>query len=92
MVTVAADIVEKNFAEWRDKALQEPFVVTQDGQESVVVVSAETFRRLMAAEAQKAALADLEAIVAEGGEQNEIPTSYLWNSTEAVVDDARRGV
>jgi PHD/YefM family antitoxin component YafN of YafNO toxin-antitoxin module len=92
MVRVAADIVARNFAEWRDKALEEPVVVTQDGHDSVVVVSAETFRRLTAGEAEKAALADLAAIVAEGRELNEIAPPYRWDSTESGVDDARRGI
>jgi prevent-host-death family protein len=48
MVTVTSAELQKHFGPVREKALREPVSVTHHGRESLVVLSAEEFRRLKA--------------------------------------------
>ena len=92
MVKVAASEVAKNFGEWHDKAINEPVVVTKYGRESVVVLSADTFRQLTANYREVVDTTAIDAIIADSIEHSEIPVEYRWNSTDENVPNARRGV
>lgn len=46
MVTVGATALQRNFAQYQDVALKEPVVITSNGRERLVLLSAEEYRRL----------------------------------------------
>jgi prevent-host-death family protein len=46
MVTVTAAQLQKQFGRYRDLALKEPVAVTHHGRESLVVLSADEYKRL----------------------------------------------
>ena len=46
MVSVSAADLAKQFGKYRDMALREPVAVTHHGRETVVILSAEEYRRL----------------------------------------------
>jgi len=46
MVTVTAADLQRQFGRYRDLALKEPVSVTHHGRESLVMLSAEEYRRL----------------------------------------------
>lgn len=46
MVTITAAELQNHFGRYRDLALKEPVSVTHHGRESVVVMSAEEYKRL----------------------------------------------
>lgn len=54
MVTVTSAELQKHFGPVREKALREPVSVTHHGRESLVVLSAEEFRRLKALDTRQA--------------------------------------
>lgn len=69
MVTVSAAEFQKNFGQYREKAQSEPVTVTSYGRDSVVVVSAEEYRRLKSRDDREAFAvrdadeADIEAML-----------------------------
>ena len=89
MPKVAATDVAKNFGEWHEKAMQEPVVITKHGRASAVLLSAESFHKLIDGYREVVPVADLEAAVAI--EESEIPEAYRWDSTDDDVSDERRG-
>ena len=92
MPQVAATDVAKNFGEWHEKAMQEPVVITKHGRESAVLLSAESFHKLIDGYREVVPVADLEAAVAASIEDSEIPEAYRWNSDDDDdVSDERRG-
>jgi prevent-host-death family protein len=48
MVTITAAELQKQFGRYRDLALREPVSVTHHGRESIVVMSADEYKRLKA--------------------------------------------
>lgn len=46
MITVSSAEFQRNFGLYQDKALTEPVVITRNGRERIVVVSADEYRRL----------------------------------------------
>lgn len=46
MITVSSAEFQRNFGTYQDKALTEPVVITRNGRERVVMVSADEYRRL----------------------------------------------
>lgn len=54
MVTVTSADLRKQFGRCRELALKEPVSVTHHGRESLVVLSADEFRRLKALDARQA--------------------------------------
>jgi prevent-host-death family protein len=91
MPQVAATDVAKNFGEWHEKAMQEPVVITKHGRESAVLMSAESFHRLIDGYREVVPVEDLEAAVADAVEDSEIPQEYRWESTDDRVSDEQRG-
>lgn len=92
MSQAAATEVAKNFGEWHERAMREPVVITKHGRESAVLISAETFHKLLNGYREVVPVADLEASVADAIINSEIPEEYRWNSTDDDVPDARRGM
>jgi prevent-host-death family protein len=92
MSQAAATEVAKNFGEWHERAMREPVVITKHGRESAVLISAETFHKLLDGYREVVPVADLEASVADAIINSEIPEEYRWNSTDDDVPDARRGM
>ena len=80
MVTITAAELQNNFGRYRDMAQREPIMVTHHGRESIVVLSAEEFKRLKAIDTRQAFYAhelpdDIRAEL-EKGYQGE-PTPHL---------------
>lgn len=80
MVTITAAELQNSFGRWRDRAQREPVSVTHHGRESVVVMSADEYKRLKALDTRQAFYAhelpdDIKAEF-EKGYQGE-PTPHL---------------
>lgn len=56
---VQAAKVQRNFGAYQDRALVEPVIVTKYGRESVVILSAEEYRRLRRLERRALAVTEL---------------------------------
>jgi prevent-host-death family protein len=54
MVTITAAELQKQFGRYREIAIREPVSVTHHGRESLVVMSADEFKRLKAFDTRKA--------------------------------------
>jgi len=54
MVTITAAELQKRFGRYRDMALREPVSVTHHGRESLVMLSAEEYKRLRALDTREA--------------------------------------
>ena len=54
MVTVTGAELQKRFGRYRDLALREPVTVTHHGRESLVMLSADEYKRLKAFDDRKA--------------------------------------
>lgn len=75
-VSVPASDVQKDFSLWRDKALAgESVRVVDHGQESVYIVSAETFHALKQARREALLAAQLSDAEMEAIERAEIPVA-----------------
>jgi antitoxin StbD len=92
MSQAAATEVAKNFGEWHEKAMREPVVITKHGRESAVLISAETYHKLLDGYREVVPVVDLETAVANSITNSEIPEEYRWESTDDDVPDERRGM
>ena len=54
MVTITAAQLHKTFARYRDAARKAPVVVTHHGRESLVILSADEYRRLKSLDTRRA--------------------------------------
>jgi len=54
MVTITAAELQNSFGRWRDRAQKEPVSVTHHGRESVVVLSADEYKRLKSLDTRQA--------------------------------------
>ena len=54
MVTIAAAELQEKFGRHRDTALKEPVSVTHEGRESLVILSADDYRRLKSLDTRQA--------------------------------------
>jgi prevent-host-death family protein len=54
MVTVTAEELQNRFGQYRDLAQREPVTVTHHGRESIVVLSADEYKRLKALDTRRA--------------------------------------
>jgi len=82
MLTVTATELQRHFGRYRGSALQEPVAITADGQESLVLLSAEEYRRLKRREQEALSVealseADLTAIA-----QARVPDAYVHLDSE----------
>ena len=74
MVTVKSADLRRQFTRYRELALKEPVSVTYNGQESLVVLSADEFKRLKALDTRQALYAwELPADLAKALETAEPP-------------------
>ncbi len=85
METVSAAEFQRQIGQYQDRALVEPVMVTRNGRERLVLLSAEEYRRLkhldrLALPVTALSEADLAAIAAA-----EVPAAY------AALDDELRG-
>jgi prevent-host-death family protein len=80
MVTITAAELQKQFGRYRDIALREPVLVTHHGRESLVILSADEYKRLEALDTRQAfythELPDDMRAELEKGYQGE-PTPHL---------------
>jgi prevent-host-death family protein len=86
MVTVKSADLRRQFTRYRELALREPVSVTHNGQESLVVLSAEEFKRLKALDTREALYAwELPQDLARALETAEPPafTAKFDNEMEA---------
>ncbi len=58
MVTVTAAELQKQFGRYRETAIKEPVSITHHGRESLVMLSAEEYKRLKALDTRQAFYAD----------------------------------
>lgn len=74
MVTITAAELQRKFGRYRDLALKEPVLVTHHGRESLVMLSAEEYRRLKSYDERQALYAwELPEDVVEALGSVEIP-------------------
>ena len=74
MVTITAAELQRQFGRYRDLALKEPVSVTHHGRESLVMLSAEEYRRLKSYDERQALYAwELPDDVVEALDNVEIP-------------------
>jgi prevent-host-death family protein len=74
MVTITAAELQKQFGRYRDLAIKEPVAVTHHGRESLVLMSAEEFKRLKAYDDRQALYpSELPDEAVEALEHVEIP-------------------
>jgi len=74
MVTVTSADLRRQFGRCRELALKEPVSVTHNGQESLVVLSADEFKRLKALDTRQALYAwEIPEDLATGLETAEAP-------------------
>lgn len=74
MVTISSADLRRQFEHYRELALKEPVAVTDQGRESVVVLSAAEFNRLKALDARQALYAwELSDDLARALEQAQPP-------------------
>ena len=55
MVKITAAELQKQFGRYREVAIREPVSITHHGRESLVILSADEYRRLKALDSRKAA-------------------------------------
>ena len=91
MARAAATDLAKNFGEWHDKAMREPVVITKHCRESAVLLSAETFQKLVDGYREVILATDLTDALAGAVVNSEIPEQYRWEADDDVTDE-RRGV
>lgn len=53
MVTATSAEVQKQFGRYREVALREPVIITNHGRDSLVMLSAEEFKRLKALDTRR---------------------------------------
>jgi prevent-host-death family protein len=92
MARAAATDLAKNFGEWHEKAMREPIVITKHGRESAVLLSAETFQKLVDGYREVIPTADMTEALAGAVMNSEIPKEYRWEVTDEDVSDDLRGV
>ena len=92
MARAAETDLAKNFGEWHEKAMREPVIITKHGRESAVLLSAETFEKLVDGYREVLPAADLTDALASAVVNSEIPEEYRWELTDEEVTDKRRGV
>ena len=68
--------VQKEFAVYQDLALVEPVVVTKNGEESVVILSAKEYRRLKRLDRQALAVTELSEADLKAIAQAEVSEKY----------------
>jgi prevent-host-death family protein len=74
MVTITAADLQRQFGRYRDLALKEPVSVTHHGRESLVMLSADEYRRLKSYDQRQALYAwELPDDVIEALDKVEIP-------------------
>jgi len=78
-ITAPASEVQKNFGAFHDRALREPVRVTQDGRETVYIVSAETFHRLKQGERVALGAETLSDAEVAAIEDAEIPAEQRYS-------------
>jgi len=74
MVTITAAELQKQFGRYREMAIKEPVSVTHHGRESLVILSAEEYKRLKSFDDRRAVYPrELPADLAEALESAEPP-------------------
>lgn len=74
MVTITAAELQKQFGRYREKAIKEPVSITHHGRESLVMLSADEYKRLKALDDRQALYPwELPADLAEALDSVEIP-------------------
>ena len=88
MVTITSAELQKQFGRYREMALREPVSVTHHGRESLVVMSADEFKRLKALDTRRAVHPwELPDDLAEALETVEPPSAI--DSVEGLVRSGR---
>ena len=84
MVTVTAAELQRQFGRYRDLALKEPVSITHHGRESLVVLSADEYRRLKSLDDRQALYAwELPDDVAQALSEAEPPSFTRQFNDEA---------
>lgn len=82
MVIVRADEFRSNPDLYRQMARCQPVIVTRDGQEETVLISAEEYRRLMHRDREALRVEELSEEEIEAIERAEIPAEYSYLDKE----------
>ncbi|WP_295393511.1 type II toxin-antitoxin system Phd/YefM family antitoxin [uncultured Thiodictyon sp.] len=76
MLTVTATELQRHFGRYRGSALQEPVAITADGQQSLVLLSAEEYRRLKRRDQEAFSVESLSDAELTAIAQARVPESY----------------
>lgn len=79
MPTVSSAEVQKNFGRYQKEAAREPVVVTQYGTTSVVILSAEEYKRLREYERRTILLEEMSDKELDDIVNAEIPAAYQYD-------------
>jgi antitoxin StbD len=79
MAVVTSAEAQKNFGRYRERALQEPVVVTQNGEPSVVIVAAAEYERLKELDRRVMRLDDLSDAEIDEMAAAEIPAEHRYS-------------
>jgi antitoxin StbD len=78
-ITASVSDVQKNFGAWRDQALAEPVRITEEGHETVYIVSAKTYHAMKQGWRDAIASADLSDAEIALIEAAEIPAEHRYS-------------
>lgn len=82
MQTVTSAEAQKNFGRYRERALEEPVVVTQYGKPSVVILSAAEYERLRELDRRVVLLDQMSDAEIEEMAAAEIPPEHRYRISE----------
>jgi hypothetical protein len=80
--SVSAADVQKNFGLWHDRALKEPVKITKHGQETVYLISAETFHQLWASYRRAGSTLELSDADIALMDETQIPAEHDYDYDE----------
>jgi Antitoxin Phd_YefM, type II toxin-antitoxin system len=85
--SVSAADVQKNFGLWHDRALKEPVKITKHGQETVYLISAETFHQLWASYRRAGSTLELSDAEMALMDETRIPAEHDYDYDEDPSSD-----
>ena len=82
MAMVTSAEAQKNFGRYRERALEEPVVVTQYGKPSVVIISAAEYERLKELDRRVMLLDEMSDAEIEEMAASQIPPAHRYRISE----------
>lgn len=82
METVTSANLQRHLGAYTERALVEPVMITRNGRERIVMISAEEFRRLQSLDRVSLHVSDLSAEEVDGIASAEMPREYEYLNDE----------